>query len=962
MAVEIETGYISLLASGRDLRASIVKALQDSGLDQEAKKAGETLSEGIADGVEDGVGKAAQKAGKAAKQGMKKPAAEAGKTASEQMQKPATKAGKGFVRRFSGGLKGIGGAATKAAKEFNAKMGARLSAGAKSMAANVFNPITIGAAAIGTGALFKSAISEASDFAEAANKIGAVFGDAGGLVQDFAKTAAVNFGQSTNEALDAAATFGVFGKSAGLAGEDLAKFSTDFVGLASDMASFHNTSPEQAIEAIGAALRGEAEPMRAYGVLMDDATMRAEALKLGLIQTTKQALTPQQKVLAAQALIYSQTTDAQGDFANTSGELANAQRIATARFADARKVLGTELLPIAKAFFTGLNNVGIPALEGVAKGFGASIRWMGEHKDLLQSVAIGVGVAATAYGAWTLATNAQKIATGIMTGVQWGLNAALNANPLGIVLIAITALTAGVVLAYKKSDTFRRIVDNALRVVGNAATWLWKNIFRPYFTAMGKVITWLWRNIARPYLKLVGFQLKVLGGVVRWIWALVFKPYFTMMGKIVMVTWRNAIKPSLSFIGSGINKLAKATRGGINAIGRHWESLKAKTAGPARWIINRVINPLIRQYNKLAGIFGQRKISQLSFGYGGGSAPSGRSFSGGLRAYASGGFVGGYSPHDKADNILARLTAGEFVLPVKATAALTAKIGPDGLEQLRRGIVPTHGDPVAAYAAGGIVRAQRWMRAQAGKPYIWGGVGPRGYDCSGFASASINAVRGQNPYRRLYATGQTPAGFKRGPGLITIGIDRPGEKRAIGHTAINVAGLKGESRGGGAGVLVGGRARDVRSFNHLYHMGPGGGIFGKLAGMLDMFTSPRKFLMGKVGGAITRLSGSPFAELLKSMSQQIVADMTQFIKSTSGFADGGEVKPVKPMLYDQGGYLPPGISLVENRTGKPERVIAPHQETPGVVINVDKVVGANEREIAEELGRIVERAKTLAGV
>jgi hypothetical protein len=47
--------------------------------------------------------------------------------------------------------------------------------------------------------------------------------------------------------------------------------------------------------------------LRQYGVLLDDASLRQAALELGIISTTKNALTPQQKVLAAQALIYKQT-------------------------------------------------------------------------------------------------------------------------------------------------------------------------------------------------------------------------------------------------------------------------------------------------------------------------------------------------------------------------------------------------------------------------------------------------------------------------------------------------------------------------------------------------------------------------------------------------------------------------------------------------------------------------------
>ena len=110
--------------------------------------------------------------------------------------------------------------------------------------------------------------------------------------------------------------------------------SWDFFGVAwaSDLASARNTSTADAIQAISAGLRGESEPLRRYGVLLDDATLRQEALGLGIIKTTKEALTPQQKVLAAQSAIFKQTTDAQGDFARTSEGMANSQRTAAAEF------------------------------------------------------------------------------------------------------------------------------------------------------------------------------------------------------------------------------------------------------------------------------------------------------------------------------------------------------------------------------------------------------------------------------------------------------------------------------------------------------------------------------------------------------------------------------------------------------------------------------------------------------
>jgi hypothetical protein len=210
------------------------------------------------------------------------------------------------------------------------------------------------AAAIGTiTQVIAPAIRAASDFEEATSKVNVVFGRASKSVKAFADTAARSLGQSKQAVLDAAGAFGTFGKAAGLAGEDLSLFTTDFITLATDLASFNNTTPEEAVQAIGAALRGEAEPLRRFGVLLNDATLKAEAMELGIYSGNK-ALTAQQKILAAQSAIYKQTGDAQGDFARTADNLANKQRTLSALFKNFQIQLGQQLLPAATDFANGL--------------------------------------------------------------------------------------------------------------------------------------------------------------------------------------------------------------------------------------------------------------------------------------------------------------------------------------------------------------------------------------------------------------------------------------------------------------------------------------------------------------------------------------------------------------------------------------------------------------------------------
>jgi len=270
----------------------------------------------------------------------------------------------------------------------------------------------------GLAAAAKPAIAAASDLNEVMSKTGVIFGDASKEVQAFGDTTAKALGISKTEALNAASTFGVFGKAAGLTGSNLAKFSTDFTALAADLASFNNTTPEQAITAIGAALRGESEPIRQYGVLLSDAVLKQEALSLGIYDGVG-ALTAQQKVLAAQAAIYKQTSDAQGDFARTSDGLANQQRILSASIKDTQAAIGQALLPIVEA--------ALPILNKFAD-------WAKNNPKAFVAIAAAIGAVAASIVA---------------------VNIAMMANPFGLVAAGIAALVVGIVYLYNKFEWFR---------------------------------------------------------------------------------------------------------------------------------------------------------------------------------------------------------------------------------------------------------------------------------------------------------------------------------------------------------------------------------------------------------------------------------------------------------------------------------------------------------------------------
>jgi hypothetical protein len=140
-----------------------------------------------------------------------------------------------------------------------------------------------------------------------------------------------------------------------------ADYSQTLTVLAADLASFNNTSVEDAVLALGSALRGESEPIRRYGVLLSDATLKQTAQANGF-KVTSGALTPVVRAQAAYLAILQQTSKAQGDFERTSDSLANQQRILGAEWNNVRAVIGDALQPAYRAIVQALRD-SLPAIR-----------------------------------------------------------------------------------------------------------------------------------------------------------------------------------------------------------------------------------------------------------------------------------------------------------------------------------------------------------------------------------------------------------------------------------------------------------------------------------------------------------------------------------------------------------------------------------------------------------------------
>jgi hypothetical protein len=270
-----------------------------------------------------------------------------------------------------------------------------------------------------------AAVKFASDQGEALNAANVVFKSSSKTITDWGKNAAKQAGLSQAEFYQSAAVTGSMLKGMNFTLDESAEATIELTKRAADMASIFNTDVKDATGAVAAALRGEMEPIRRYGVTLSEATVQAKAMQMGLV-TAGQEITNYAKAQARIALIMEQTNDIQGDFVNTSDQLANKTRVTVAEVKNQAAALGQQLLPFMLQIIT--------AAQKMVDGF-ANLSDE-QKKSILQiaALAAGIGPALIGISKMIQAVNALKIA---MT--------ALSANPITLAVLGIAGVTAGVV-------------------------------------------------------------------------------------------------------------------------------------------------------------------------------------------------------------------------------------------------------------------------------------------------------------------------------------------------------------------------------------------------------------------------------------------------------------------------------------------------------------------------------------
>jgi hypothetical protein len=581
------------------------------------------------------------------------------------------------------------------------------------------------------------------------------------------------------------------------------------------------------------------------------------------------------------------------------------------------------------------------AIGGVARSAWRGVTALGALAVSYGRAAAAAALSAARTVAVTIAQNAVKIATLAWTAIQWLLNAALSANPIGLIVIAIAALVAGVIYAYTHFGWFRTAVQAAWAGIQAASSWAWNNILKPIFAAVGwyintvvipayrllwNVVKAVWKGIGAVVSAYWNNILKPIFNLIKWYVGTILVPYFKLLwtvvktvwnsvGSVIKAVWNTTVKPTFNALKSAVGAVAGAFRTAVDAVKTVWDKLRGVAKAPVSFVVNTVFNKgILGVWNAVAKLVpGVGKLSPI-------------------QGFDTGGIYPGYTPG--RDVGLAAVSGGEAIMRPEFTRA----VGKDFINTSN-----------AAARTGGVSGVARYLAGVgdpggvpfAGNFFLGGVIGKFKDAAKGFFAGGLKKAA-EKVFNPLLALSDRTLGGGGQFGKLVAGIPHaiiskimgafgPMESKLGGGSAGAVRAIRkmigtpyswggggphGPSRGFGRGAnTVGFDCSSLMQYG-LYQ------AFHKVAPRTTYTQRPwLRRITNPVPGAI----GQPHAGhtyMYSGNGRIIEAPFT-----------GSHVREVPtrstpfwglpPWKFDQGGWLEPGLSLVANATGRPEPVLPP---------------------------------------
>ena len=869
-------------------------------------------------------------------------------------------------------------------------------AGAKFSGAFKAGVVALGAGAgIGAVGFISSAVQGAGELEQSFGAIDSVFKGSAGQMHDWAKDAATNVGITQDEFNKLGTLIGSQLKNGGTAMEDLAPKTNDLIGMGADLSSMFGGSAKEAVEALSSALKGERDPIEKYGVSLNQAKIEAEASALGFAKVGK-SYDDQSIQAATLSLITKQTADAQGNFAKESDTFAHKQQVMTARWGDLTTKIGGAFMPAISAAFGFITDTAIPALENfggyVTDTFGPALenvrKFLVDNGETIKNVAGIIGIillpalvrltigALVSAGqqvlAWAMASGGA-----IKTGVVYVVQSALMIGRW--VAMAAAAVISGAQTAYVwllyRLDAIKSAAVYVVQAARVAGAWVVMSTAAIVSGAKTKAV-WVGTVIASAASGAASFVMsagRVVGG---WLlmsvqslfhagrmaasWFIALGPIGWVIGAVVGLAaiiianwdkiskwtkdmWEKHVKPVFDNLSNFITKdVPKAFEQGVKWIGEAWAKLQDLAKKPVRFVIESVINDgLINGLNNIGGFLGLPKIPRIGL-------PAG---------FANGGYTGDGGKYEPKGVV----HGGEFVF----TKEQTRKAGIGNLYAMAKSLT--------GYAKGGYVNPLKQMALTQGYNRVH-----KGIDLAAQVGTPVYAT--QDGVVSHAGDGARAPGVWGGTEVHVLGngietwfahLSRMAVKLGQNVRAgqqIGLSGNTGISSGPHLhfGVFQGGWPNDIDPLSYLGGAGvPDGKPWNPIADIVSGLVDSFKKAFPAAGF---------IADLALGAGKKILDGAVAFVTGQSGKDKGAATGA--PYLHDNGGVLNPGLSMILNRTRKPEAIYnhsqnralqtlaarGAQQVAGGGDVHIHGNVGWMPDKLAQEMEIRKRRQATMAGL
>lgn len=205
-----------------------------------------------------------------------------------------------------------------------------------------------------------------------------------------------------------------------------------------------------------------------------------------------------------------------------------------------------------------------------------------EFIGALTAMAAGVGAYLAYTTAMTVMTKgwqALTIVTKAQTAAQWLLNAAMNANPIGLIIAAITALVATFIYFWNNSEEFRNFWIGLWEKIKEVALTAWEAI-NGFFSAAWEKIQEIWSGLTEFFSGLWESIKEIFSTIATWIDENIFQPVMKFFEPVITFFKEAWVVIKGLFEGS-------------------WKAIKAIWSVVSKWFSDKVITPVKNFFTSL---------------------------------------------------------------------------------------------------------------------------------------------------------------------------------------------------------------------------------------------------------------------------------------------------------------------------------------------------------------------------